>query len=207
MIEDKSFFYYGWIYHKLLDPHQAEARERIVNLIPEDSSVLDIASGTGQLCFALRAQKHCRVIGIDLSLRMLQFAEKSKYYEDVTFLHQDATDLARFGDRTFDYASMLIFMHELPRERQVLILSEALRVADKAIIVDARAPLPKNPSGLGVRLVEATFGRDHRSHFCSFLVNGGIMGLLKIPDFQITVLHRSVFWRNCRELVMVTRSQ
>ncbi len=206
MPEDKSFFYYGWIYHKLLDSHQAEARKLIVDLIPPDSSVLDIASGTGQLSFALRAQKHCRVIGIDLSLRMLQFAEKSNSYKDVTFLHQDATDLARFGDRTFDYATMLIFLHELPRERQVLVLTEALRVADKAIIIDARAPLPKNPSGLGVRLVESTLGRDHHNHFCSFLLSGGIMGLLKIMDFPITVLQRSVFWRNCRELVMVTRA-
>jgi ubiquinone/menaquinone biosynthesis C-methylase UbiE len=207
MPEDNSPFYYGWIYHKLLDPHQAEACKLIVDLIPEHSSVVDIASGTGQLCFALRAQKNCRVIGIDLSLRMLQFAEKSNSYEDVRFLHQDATDLATFGDRTFDYATMLIFMHELPREGQVLVLREALRVADKAIIVDARAPLPRNPSGLGVRLVEATFGRDHHSHFCSFLVNGGTMGLLKALDFPITVLQRSVFWRNCRELVMVTGSQ
>jgi len=147
MPEDKSFFYYGRIYHKLLDSHQAEARERIVDLIPENSSVLDIASGTGQLCFALRAQKHCRVTGIDLSLRMLQFAQESNPYKEVTFLHQDATDLARFGNRTFDYATILIFLHELPREHQVLVLTEALRVADKALIVDASAPLPKNPSG------------------------------------------------------------
>ncbi len=207
MPEDKSFFYYGWTYHKLLDSHQAEARERIVDLIPGNSSVLDIASGTGQLCFALRAQKHCRVTGIDMSLRMLQFAEKSNSYEDVTFLHQDATYLARFGDRTFDFATMLIFLHELPREHQVLVVNEALRVADKTIIVDARAPLPKNPSGLGVRLVESTLGRDHHSHFCSFLLSGGIMGLLKISGFPITVLQHSVFWRNCRELVMITRSQ
>ncbi len=207
MPEDKSFFYHGWIYHKLLDSHQAEARKLIVDLIPERSSVLDIASGTGQLCFALRAQKHCRVIGIDLSLRMLRFAGKLNCYEDVTFLHQDATDLASFGERTFDYATILIFLHELPRERQVLVLTEALRVGDKTIIVDAGAPLPKNPSGLGVRLVEATLGRDHHSHFCNFLVKGGIMGLLKIPDFPITVLQHSVFWQNCRELVMITRIQ
>jgi len=204
---DKSLFFYGGIYHKLLDPHQAEAREVITGLIPEGSSVLDIACGTGQLCFALRAQKLCRVVGIDLSLRMLQFAEKSNHYDNVKFVHQDATDLPDFGDRTFDYAIVLLLMHELPRERQLRILSEALRIADKTIIVDASVPLPKNPSGLGVRFVEATFGRDHHGYFRNFLATGGIMGLLENSGLPFTIAHRSVFWRNCREVLMVSRRE
>lgn len=113
---DKSLFFYGRIYHKLLDPHQAEARKVIAGLIPEGSSVLDIACGTGQLCLTLRAQKQCRVLGIGLSLRMLQFAEKSNHYDSVRFMHQDATDLSGFGDHTFDYSVVLILMHELPRQ-------------------------------------------------------------------------------------------
>src|SRR4030042_1707154 len=68
-----------------------------------------------------------------------------------------------------DYAIVLIFMHELPIEKQLCVLSEALRVADKTIIVDATVPLPKNPRGLGVRFVEATFGRDHHGYFKDFL--------------------------------------
>ena len=143
---DKGLFFYGGIYHKLLDPHQAEAREVIAGFIPEGSSVLDIGCGTGQLCFALREKKQCRVVGIDLSIRMLRFAEKSNPYNEVTFVHQDATDLSGFGDCTFDFATVLILMHELPREKQLCVLSEALRVAHKAIIVDASVPLPKNPS-------------------------------------------------------------
>jgi ubiquinone/menaquinone biosynthesis C-methylase UbiE len=205
MPADKSLFFYGWIYHKLLDPHQAEAREVIAGFIPEGSSVLDIACGTGQLCFALRAQKQCRVVGIDLSLRMLQFAEKSNRYDNVKFVHQNATDLAGFGDHTFDYAIVLILMHELPREKQLCVLSEALRVADKIIIVDASASLPKNPSGLGVRFVEATFGRDHHGYFRNFLATGGIMGLLENSGLPITIAHRYAFWHNCREVVMVSR--
>ena len=202
---DKSLFFYGGIYHKLLDPHQAEAREVIAGFIPEGSSVLDIGCGTGQLCFALREKKQCRVVGIDLSIRMLRFAEKSNPYNEVTFVHQDATDLSGFGDCTFDFATVLILMHELPREKQLCVLSEALRVAHKAIIVDASVPLPKNPSGLGVRFVEATFGRDHHGYFRNFLATGGIMGLLHNSGLPITIAHRSAFWRNCREVVMVSR--
>jgi ubiquinone/menaquinone biosynthesis C-methylase UbiE len=204
---DKSLFFYGGIYHKLLDPHQAEAREVVAGLITEGSSVLDIVCGTGQLCFALRDKKQCRVVGIDLSLRMLQFAEKSNRYDNVKFVHQDATDLAGFGDHSFDYAIVLLLMHELPREKQLCVLSEALRVADKTIIVDASVPLPKNLRGFGVRLVEATFGRDHHGYFRDFLASGGIMGLLENSGLPITIAHRSVFWHNCREIVMVSRRQ
>ena len=184
MPADKSLFFYGWIYHKLLDPHQAEAREVIAGFIPEGSSVLDIGCGTGLLCFALSAQKQCRVVGVDLSLRMLQFAEKSNRYDNVRFVHQDATDLAGFGDHTFDYAIVLIFMHELPREKQLRVLSEALRVADKTIIVDARVPLPKNPRGLGVRFVEATFGRDHHGYFRDFLATVASRASWRIRAYQ-----------------------
>jgi ubiquinone/menaquinone biosynthesis C-methylase UbiE len=179
----------------------------IADLIPEGSLVLDIACGTGQLCFALREKKQCRVVSIDLSLRMLQFAEKSNRDHNVKFVHQDATDLSDFGDHAFDYAIVLLLMHELPKEKQLLVLSEALRIADKAIIVDASVPLPKNPSGLGVRFVEATFGRDHHGHFRNFLATGGIMAILEGSGLPFTIAHRSVFWRNCREIVMVSRRE
>jgi len=201
---DKSLWFYGWVFHKLFDPQLAEGRLVAVGLISEGSSVLDIACGTGQLCFAVRAEKRCRVVGLDLSLRMLRFAEQSNRFDDVSFVHQDATHLVDFGERTFDYATVLFLFHELPRKDQLQVLSEALRVADKVIIADATVPLPKNLSGLGVRFVEATFGRDHHGHFRSFLAGGGIMGVLEHSGLPITVLHHSVFWRNCREVVMVT---
>ncbi len=205
MPADKSQFYYGWIYHKLLDPPLAEGRQVTVDLVGEGSSVVDLGCGTGQLCLALRAKKRCRVVGLDLSLRMLEFAQKSNPYDDVTFFHQDASDLADFGDRNFDCATALFLLHELPREVQLRVLSEALRVAERVILVDSRVPLPRNPGGFGVRFVEATFGRDHYDHFRSFLAGGGITGLLQDSGLSITVEHRSIFWRNCREAVVVCR--
>lgn len=74
MATDKSLFYYGPIYHKILNPTLAEARQVATNFIPEKSSVLDIACGTSVLPLE---QKRCRVVGLDLSLRMLEFAQRS----------------------------------------------------------------------------------------------------------------------------------
>jgi ubiquinone/menaquinone biosynthesis C-methylase UbiE len=204
LIKDKSLFYYGWFYHKLFDRELASAREVVVDLVIEGSSVLDIACGTGQLCFALKEKKNCRVVGIDLSLRQLRFAEKSNSNDEITFIHMDATNLIGIEDNSFDYATMLFLMHELTREQQVRVLMEVSRVADKIIIIDSVVPLPKNFSGRGIRFVEATFGRDHNRSFKSFLANGGINGILEHSDLPLTVLNRSVFWRHCREAVLLS---
>jgi ubiquinone/menaquinone biosynthesis C-methylase UbiE len=197
---DKSLFYYGWIYHRIFDPQLAEGRQIAVDLIAEGSSVLDIACGTGKLCFALGQRKQCRVVGLDLSLRMLEFARKSCPSPEVTFVHEDATDLNMFGDHSFDYATILFLMHELPAPQQARVLKEALRVARRSIIIDSVVPLPRNVSGIGVRTVETTFGRDHNPNFKAFLGSGGIRGL------PVNIEHSSVFWRNCREVVVTSRT-
>lgn len=203
MAEDKSFFYYGAVYHRLFDPQIEAARQRTMDLVPAGSSVLDIGCGTGQLCFALREQKQCRVVGVDLSLRMLEFARASNRFEDVTFVHEDATDLGSYEDRAFDYATMLMVIHELNRSQQALVLKESLRVANRLLVIDATSPLPKNPGGMGIRLVEATFGRDHFRNFQDYLTAGGIQGVLEVSGLPLQVEHSSVFWRGCREAVVV----
>ncbi|MCK4823136.1 class I SAM-dependent methyltransferase [bacterium] len=204
MIKDKSLFYYGTIYHRLFDPQLAEARQITLDLIAEGSSVLDIGCGTGQLCVALRGEKQCHVVGLDLSLRMLEFARESNPFQDITFVHKDATDLTSFKDNSFDYATMLVLIHELNKSQQAVILKESLRVAGKLIVIDAVSPLPKNSGGMGIRIVESTFGRDHYQNFKDFIAGGGIQGTLKESGLPIKVEHSSVFWRDCREAVIVS---
>ena len=206
MPADKSLAFYGSVYHRLFDPQLAEARQVTVDLIPAGSSVLDIGCGTGMLCFALKAQKNCRVVGLDLSLRMLEFARKSNPFPEMTFVHGDATDLGAYPDRSFDYAALLMLVHELPRTQQVRVLEEALRVAARGIIIDAVAPLPKNAGGIGIRVVEATFGHDHNPNFKAFLKGAGIGGLIRDSGLFVNLEHRSVFWRRCREVVVVSGS-
>ena len=62
---------------------------------------------------------------------MLEFARTSNRFPDVTFVHKDATDLSSYSDHSFDYATALMLMHELPGPQQILVLKEALRVGKK----------------------------------------------------------------------------
>ena len=99
---------------------------------------------------------------------------------------------------------MLMFIHELNSTQQALVLHEALRVAQKLIVIDAAAPLPRNPGGMGIRFVEYTFGRDHLRNFQDYCAAGGIPGTLAKHGPPSTVEHTSVFWRGCRQAVVVS---
>jgi ubiquinone/menaquinone biosynthesis C-methylase UbiE len=120
------------------------------------------------------------------------------------FIHEDATDLHNFEDNSFDFATMLMLMHELKRPQQIAVLREALRVAGKAVIIDSVVPLPKNAEGNGYRIVEAVIGHDHYPNFKSYLAGGGIRGILKESGLPVKIDYSSVFWKKCREIVVVS---
>lgn len=206
-MQDKSLFFYGSFFHRFLDPPLAINRQIAVDYIPEGSSVLDIACGTGQFCFELKEKKHCRVVGLDLSLRMLEFARNRNPWQDLTFVHEDATDLHNFEDNSFDFATMLMMMHELKRPQQVAVLKEALRVARKGIIIDSVVPLPRNVQGIGYRVVEALVGHDHYPNFKAYIDNGGIRGIMKESGLPLKIEYSSLFWKKCREIVVVSGQQ
>ena len=205
MPQDKSHFHYGAFYYRVIDSRQEEARQIILNLIPEKSSVLDIACGTGILCHSLCDKKQCRVIGLDLSLKMIEFAQKHFIHPDVTYVHADATNLSNYGDCSFDFAVMMLFIHELEVEQQKKSLEEALRVARKVIICDAASPLPRNTNSFLIWFAETFFGYEHKHHFKRFLAEAGIEGLLAKTGLSVQIEYSSLFWNDCRQIVVVSK--
>jgi len=198
-----SRFTHGAVYHALFDRPLAEARRLVVDLVPGGSTVLDIASGTGELCFELAARKNCRVVGVDLSRRMIEFAQKRNRFDTVRFVLGDGTDLAGLELGAFDYSTVLFLLHELPREKQVEVLNGALRIARKVIVVDSQVPLPMKLHGIALRVVEASGGPEHYRPFADYLTAGGIRGILTDSRVVASVAQRSVFWHGCREMVVL----
>lgn len=203
--KDKSHFYYGSLYNVLLDPLIKPARKIIVNRVPQDSYVLDIGCGTGLLCFDLQREKNCRVVGIDLSRRMLDFARAKNQFDEVKFLHQDATDMQALRDGSFDYVVVLNTIHELIPEMQLRLLREALRVGCNILLFDSFVPLPWNATGLVKRFIEISFGIDHYPQFRSHIASGGIDGILETAGYADKIVERSTFSQGCNQLVIVSR--
>ncbi len=201
--ERRLRFLDGAVFHLLWDWPLAEVRRQVVNAITEGSSVLDIACGTGELCFELAAAKNCQVVGLDLSNRMIKFANKRNQYPNVRFILGDGANLADFKPLAFDFATIILLFHEVPRHVQTAVLKEALRVARKTIIIDSVIPLLRNIHGIALRIVEAIGGPQHYRSFTDFLEFGGINSILSELSLEATVAQRSIFWHGCREIVII----
>lgn len=203
MVIDKSLPHYGRTYHILLDPLLKEARNNIISLIPENSEVFDAGCGTGVLSLLLKEKKNCKVAGGDLSLRMIEFAKKSNPYDDVIFSHMDISNITGHGENSFDYSIMCQVIHELPSDKQIKVINELVRVGRKTLILDSNTPLPKNAVGLVIRMLDATFGRDHYENFKSYIASGGILGILERAGLTSKITQRLVFKSNCQQIVVL----
>lgn len=204
MPADKSLWHYGRIYHTIIDPMIKPARDIVISLVPRGASVLDIGCGTGKLCFELVQQRQCRVVGIDLSSRMLDFAQKNNSYEGLKFLHQDATNMKDFQANSFDYVVASHFIHELAKDDQLKVLKESSRIGRNVILLDAAAPLPWNFFGLFKRLIELLFGYDHYPQFKAYLNSGGIPGLLVEVRLNMKITQKSTFQGDILQLAVIS---
>ncbi len=189
MVSEKSLFFYGRPYHLVFDRMNKALRQQVFERVPEGSTVLDVASGTGELALALRERKNCHVLGIDLSRRMIDFARKRNPYDEVTFELKDAVNgLQEFAERSFDVAVVSQLLHEVPADIQVAILHSVTRVAGKTLLLDYGAPLSVLGPGAVPRLIEGTVGRDHHANFRAFVASGGLAGLVDRAGLGVQVV-------------------
>lgn len=200
---DKNLFFYGRPFHLLIDGLNRPQRAQIAALMPEHAYVLDIGCGTGELALALRASRSCRVVGVDLSSRMIDYASRRNPYPEVSFLHRDAADLSDLPEKHFDYAVLCMILHELPRDVQTRVLCEALRLARVALLLDYSVPTPTNLSASVARVIETTLGRDHYRHFRAYLQAGGLGELVSAVGAFGRVSQRLQIPGRCHQVIVL----
>jgi ubiquinone/menaquinone biosynthesis C-methylase UbiE len=105
-------------------------RKKITQEIdPTNKSVLDVATGTGSLAIALSATAK-KVVGIDLSSKMLDVARKKRGNDNLSFLLMDASEM-KFAEDEFDVVTISLGLHDMSLEIRTAVLKEARRVLKK----------------------------------------------------------------------------
>lgn len=162
-------------------------RMRLVSLVPEGSSVLEAACGTGEQSLML-AEKARRVVGFDYNPVMANCARgriPPVLVHKLKFLEADARNLPAINDGEFDYATITLALHEMPEESRLPVLRELSRCAGNLLIADYSRPLPDTAIGRFTRTIEWLAGKDHYSGFKSFQKAGGLDSLLRKAGLAI----------------------
>jgi ubiquinone/menaquinone biosynthesis C-methylase UbiE len=182
------------VYKLFIDPMLRNLRSKVASLIPEDSSVIEIASGTGAQSLVL-ANKCRKVVGIDIDESNTISASKraeNLNLGNITYHTADGGDLNFISDKEFDFTTITLALHELNDETRMKILTEMKRVSKHLIIADYSTPLPKNVAGWGSRHIEMLVGGDHYAGFKNYMERGGLLAILEDMGFIIESQHTAV---------------
>lgn len=110
-IFDNETFFNGYKQLRANDDNYNEQLEQpaMRNLLPDagGKSVLDLGCGYGHNCIDFVKRGASDVVGIDISRRMLEVAEKESFHKKITYLNMSMTDLSVFSQK-FDliYSSL-----------------------------------------------------------------------------------------------------
>lgn len=180
-LADQTHWYDGRLYRRLVDPMSGGGLARqAAGFIAPGSTVLDIGCGTGAL--ACHLASICReVVGVDLSSKMIAFARRQaaqRGLRNLHFRHAGAHDLPRIFPRRFDYAVMTQFLHSVPIDLRRRLAAALPALADRYVVADFIAPLPRSWAGVGIHLVELLEGRSSYRNFRQWIAQGGLDGFM-----------------------------
>lgn len=175
-MSEKKSWYDGRFYDVFIAPNQDKSFRTIKNIIPENSSVMDLGCGTGRLVFQLA--DHCsKATGVDVSLKNIHVAEskmKSGNFNNVSFIHSDFNQLSPSKPEKYDYAVFSYVLHEIFEMYRIPIIQNLKGFVNNIIISDYLVPVPKNFWGILTQAVEYFAGNEHYKNFKDYVRLGGL---------------------------------
>ena len=100
---------------KTADRVLAPLRKELVELIDEQSTLLEVGCGTGDLLFQ-SALKISSGHGVDIDQGMIEFAESSRKERNLNNLSFECIDALQMTPRQFDISTSTLCLHELPEQ-------------------------------------------------------------------------------------------
>ena len=176
-----THWYDGLFYNMLITPFETEIIKRMIELIPAGSSVIDLGCGPGTLAMKL-SQKCGAVTGVDISNRMIRFANRQKKNNraaNLTFICDDASTMAPIQKEKFSFAILSMCLHGMSAEIREAVIKNCFNLAEQVIITDFISPWPKNIRGAGQIILEKIEGEESFRNFNDWLLIGGIDGFIE----------------------------
>jgi demethylmenaquinone methyltransferase/2-methoxy-6-polyprenyl-1,4-benzoquinol methylase len=160
----------------------SDFRRKITQEInPIHKSILDVATGTGSLAIEL-SDSADKVVGIDLSSKMLEVAEKKRRNDNLSFLQMDASRM-KFDDEEFDAVTISLGLHDMPLDIRTLVLKEVKRVLKKdGQLFILEHDLPKNNF---LRSISSHLTNTFESRYYLDFINSDFEKYLKTFGFKI----------------------
>lgn len=113
----------------------------------ESSSFLDIGCGTGRITRLAHIMGAKRVVWVDISRSMLEYAKKS-FKSEIYYLKIDGHNLP-FKNNSFDIVFTSTVLQHNPDKKVIQLLNEMIRISKDKIIVFEDVVTSKNPKVRG----------------------------------------------------------
>lgn len=199
----KTSWYDGWLFANVVDVMS----EKVLNLntiirefISHHKDVLDIGCGTGSLAVSL-SDKCKSIKGIDISPRMINYAQKHHALPNVEFLLVRKNDkLSELFTQSFDYTILKMALHEMPEKERSDIIGESKKISKEMIVVDWIAPQPRY-AGINTYIAEISALREHFMNFRDWQRKGGLDGFLE--RHHLTIVQENMFVNKTGKIVRV----
>ena len=124
-----------WIKNKVADRILSPLRMELTELIDDQSSLLEVGCGTGDLLFKL-AHKISFGYGVDLCQGMIDFAESKRKNKNLTHLSFECVDALKMNPRRLDVSSSTLCLHELTRKDACDLLKMMVNNSKTVLIAD-----------------------------------------------------------------------
>lgn len=183
-MQGRHSYYDGAFYARMVDPTVRGLHRLIAAAIPDDVSLIDACCGTGAFARSIAARVES-VVGVDLSPGMVAYARRQRGRDNVDFAVADVADLSDFATASFDYATIIMGLHEMPTAIRNRVLPSLARVANRVVAVDFAPAMRWNRAGVRNRMMELLAGPRHFGGFRDYTRRGGLPPLIDAAEVSV----------------------
>jgi len=124
-----------WMKSRVADKVLAPVRDELLGLIENDSSILEVGCGTGDLLFRA-APIISEGLGIDLDKDMINFAESLRLKRNLNHLHFECKDALDINQIKYDISTSTLCLHEMNETNACRVLQKMVEISKKVLIAD-----------------------------------------------------------------------